>query len=216
MPSPRTGYAIVAAMLLLAGGAFLRAEQLKLQLSPVARPLIAQHISPTCTGSKACRRVAKMSFKLRKPQSVALAMVDASGNVARSLPAVVKAGRVYAWWNGRLANGSVAPDGGYRLQIHLGSGKTITPPDRVVVDTVPPVIVLTSAPGAVPVRYTAKGQPRVFLLLAPPSGPASFVRAHGGVARVPAGKQVGGTVMTLVGTDAAGNRSKPVSAGTIG
>ncbi len=204
MPSPRTGYAIVAAMLLLAGGAFLRAEQLKLQLSPVARPLIAQHISPTCSGSKACRRVARHVVQT----------AQAADGVARDGRRVGPRGafppggrqgraclRLVEWPH--VCRSRRARTAATDCRSIWGRGRRSRRPTAWCVDTVPPVIVLTSAPGAVPVRYTAKGQPRVFLLLAPPSGPASFVRAHGGVARVPAGKQVGGTVMTLVGTDAA-------------
>jgi hypothetical protein len=220
MPSARSGYAIVAVLLIASAGAFLRAEQLKLELSPVARPAVAQHFSPTCTVGHQCRPVAQLCFTLRKQQQVDLAIVDASGNVVseltRSSGEPCAKGQVRALWDGRTTGGDLAPEGTYRLRVKLPQdGRTITIPDPIVLDTTPPVITLQSAPGAVPVRYTAVGHPRVYLTLVAPDGTTHVIRGHRGVVNVPTAIQTAGTTLTLVGTDAAGNRSALVDAGTI-
>ena len=97
----------------------------------------------------------------------------------------------------------------------LGSGKTITIPNRIVLDTVAPTLTITSKPGAVPVTYTAKGDPKVYLALRGSDGKGALLRGHGGHVKVPAALAVPGTTMTLIAVDAAGNRSAPVSNGTI-
>ncbi len=218
MPSARSGYAIVAVLLIAAAGAFLRAEQLKLTLSPVARPAPPQHFSPVCSGNPRCQTAADLRFTLRKAQTVELAIVDSSGDVVRSLtPAGSTAypkGIVTKTWDGTTDAGGQAPDGSYRLRVTLPeSGKTITIPNRIVIDTKPPTLVLVSRPGEVPVRYRSDG--RVYLLLRAPDGRTTRRRGHGGRVRVPSSLQVSGTTMTLIAQDKARNRSAPVSAGTI-
>ena len=91
--------------------------------------------------------------------------------------------------------------------------KTITIPNRIVIDTKPPTLELVSNPGEVPVRYRSDG--RVYLLLRAPDGRTTRRRGHEGRVRVPSFLQVSGTTMTLTARDKAGNRSAPVSAGSI-
>lgn len=218
MPSARSGYAIVAVLLIAAAGAFLRAEQLKLTLSPVARPAPPQHFSPICRGNPHCQTAAELRFTLRKAQTVELAIVDNSGQVVRSLtPAGGTAypkGIVTKTWDGTTDAGGRAPDGSYRLRVTLPeSDKTITIPNRIVIDTQPPTLELVSRPGQVPVRYQSDG--RVYLLLRSPAGATHRRRGHGGRVRVPASLQIPGTTMTLIAQDKARNRSAPVPAGTI-
>ena len=123
MPSARSGYAIVAVLLIAAAGAFLRAEQLKLTLSPVARPAPPQHFSPVCTDNPHCQTAAELRFTLRKAQTVELAIVDSSGDVVRSLtPAGGTAypkGIVRKTWDGTTDAGGQAADGSYRLRVTL-------------------------------------------------------------------------------------------------
>ena len=218
MPSARSGYAIVAVLLIAAAGAFLRAEQLKLTLSPVARPAPPQHFSPACTDNPHCQTAAELRFTLRKAQTVELAIVDSSGDVVRSLtPAGGTAypkGIVRKTWDGTTDVGGQAADGSYRLRVTLPEAdKTITIPNRIVIDTKPPTLELVSSPGEVPVRYQSDG--RVYLFLKAPDGRTTRRRGHKGRVRVPSFLEVAGTTMTLTARDKAGNRSAPVSAGTI-
>ncbi len=219
MPSARSGYAIVAVLLIFAGGAFLRAEQLKLKLSPIANPNpVHQTFDPSCTATTGCGR-ATLFFKLRSAQKLQLSIVNSSSDVVKAFPQSGKPhpkGRVKTVWDGTTNGGKVAPDGPYRLRVKLESaGKTITIPNRIVVDTVAPTLTITSKPGAVPVTYTAKGNPKVFLALHAPSGKGHLLRGHGGTVRVPQALAVPGTTMTLIAVDAAGNKSAPVQNGTI-
>ena len=81
MSSRRTGYAIIAAVILASAVAFARAEQLKLEHSPITSPRITKHFSRVCRRkAPACVDMAKLSFRLRKPARVALTLVDASGH----------------------------------------------------------------------------------------------------------------------------------------
>ena len=74
-----------------------------------------------------------------------------------------------------------------------------------------------SRPGAAPVRYRVSEPARVFLAIRPPSGGRSRVlRGHDGRVRIPASLQRLAGSMVMVAVDLAGNRSRPVSAGTLG
>ena len=218
MPSARSGYAIVAVLLIAAAGAFLRAEQLKLKLSPVAQPAPPQHFSPVCTGSPRCQTEAQLKFLLRTPQRVELAIVDSSGEVVRTLTppggTAYPKGVVKTTWDGTTDAGGQAPDGPYRLRVKLpGSGKTITIPNRIVIDTTPPTLALVSAPGQIPVRYRSDG--KVYLRLVAPNGTSQRRRGHRGRVLVPSALRIPGTTMTLFARDKARNQATPVAAGTI-
>ncbi len=208
----------MAVLLIASAGSFLRAEQLKLELSPVARPAPPQHFSPTCTGNPRCQTQADLRFTLRAGQRIELAIVDSSGAVVRTL--TPPGGKIHAkgvvteTWDGKTDAGKQAPDGAYRLRVTLpASGKTITIPNRIVLDTTPPTVELLSPKGRIPVRYHSDG--RVYLILVAPDGSTHRRRGHGGQVMVPKSEQVSGTTMTLVAQDKARNRSAPVPAGTI-
>jgi hypothetical protein len=104
--------------------------------------------------------------------------------------------------------------------VHLISlGRTITIPDPITLDDTPPTLTVTSAPGAIPVRYTTSEPAAVFAHARELSGSSArgaVFRGRGGKVRLHhsplAGAEVG---MTLVAVDRAGNTSVPVSVGTI-
>src|SRR6187401_498917 len=88
MGSARTATVVVGVLIAAAAAAFLRAEQLKLERSPVASPSIQKYFSATCTaGTRHCdpSHRAALSFRLRRPATVSLAIVDPSGHVVRQL-----------------------------------------------------------------------------------------------------------------------------------
>ncbi|HSD00878.1 MAG TPA: FlgD immunoglobulin-like domain containing protein, partial [Gaiellales bacterium] len=222
MVSTRTATVVVGVLIAAAGAAFLRAEQLKLQRSPIAGPSIQRHFSATCTaGTRHCdpSHRAALSFRLRRPATIALAIVDSGGHVVRRLagPMARPAGEVRTSWDGRTPAGHLAPDGEYRLRVELRSlGRTITIPDPLALDDTPPVITVESPAGAVPLRYTVSERCRVWAVArmadftGPGDPPRASFRGRDGVVnfkpvrQIPAGTPIN---LVLVALDAAGNAS---------
>jgi hypothetical protein len=222
MSSVRIATAVVGVLIVAAGAAFLRAEHLKLERSPVAKPSIQKFFSATCTaGTRHCNPAhrAALSFTLRRPATVSLAVVDGGGRVVRELagPEHRPKGVVSTSWDGRTAAGKLAPDGDYHLRVDLRSlGRTITIPDPVVLDDTPPVLTLKSAAGAVPVRYGASERVRVWAVArfegytGPGDPPRASFRGRNGVVhfhrsrKIPPGTPIS---LVLVALDAAGNSS---------
>src|SRR6476646_2612903 len=88
MSSVRIATVVVGVLIVAAAAAFLRAEHVKLERSPVARPRIQKYFSATCTaGTRHCSpsHRATLSFMLRRPATVALSIVDADGHELRWL-----------------------------------------------------------------------------------------------------------------------------------
>jgi hypothetical protein len=138
----RAATALLLVIIAACAAAFLRAEQLKLRHSPVARPHVRNDFSPGCT-DPGCTSVATLRFTLRSAQTLTLAIVDRSGTVVRRLADRRFAkGTVNATWDGSTDGGATAPDGHYRLQVTLGDGRKLTIPDPIVVDTRPAGITL--------------------------------------------------------------------------
>ncbi len=222
MSSRRTGYAVIAAILLACAAAFARAEQLKLAHSPVTSPRMTKHFSPVCAENPpvpaACLRHATLSFKLRKPAGLSLTLVDSAGHTVFVFPQAVNrhpAGRVQVTWDGRTQSGALAPDGTYRLRVHLLTlGRTITIPTPLIVDTVKPVLTLRSRPGATPVRYRVSEPAHVFLAFNA-GGHVTVLRGRNGRVRIPEPLRRRGGSMLMVAVDLAGNRSQTVSVGSL-
>jgi hypothetical protein len=222
MGSARTATVLVGALIAASAAAFLQAEHVKLERSPVARPRIQKFFSATCTaGTRHCNPAhrAVLSFSLRKPATVSLAVVDGDGHVVRELagPEPRPRGVVTTSWDGRTASGQLAPDGDYHLRVDLRSlGRTITIPDPVVLDDTPPVLTLKSSAGAVPVRYAVSERSRVWAVArvegysGPGDPPRAAFRGRNGIVhfkaarKIPAGTRIS---LVLVALDAAGNTS---------
>ena len=168
MASPRIATVLVGVLIAASAVAFLRAEHLKLERSPVAKPSIQKFFSATClAGTRHCSPAhrAALSFAIRRPATVALAIVDGDGNVVRTLsgPVAHPKGLIRTSWDGRTASGRLAPDGDYHLRVELRSlDRTITIPNPVVLDDTPPVITVRSPAGATPVRYRVSERARVW------------------------------------------------------
>ena len=141
MHATRAAKLLPAVLIALAAVAFLRAEQLKLEHGPISHPHVRQVFSPACAGQADCHDQALLSLRLRHAQPVGLDVIDRNGDTVRTLREAAHApsGTLRARWDGKTDDGSPAPDGEYRLQVHLpDDGRTITIPDRMVLDTVPP------------------------------------------------------------------------------
>jgi FlgD Ig-like domain len=222
MASPRIATVLVGVLIAAAAVAFLRAEQLKLERSPVAKPSIQKFFSATCTaGTRHCSpsHRAALSFTIRRPATVALAIVDGDGNVVRKLSGPVShpKGVIRTSWDGRTASGQLAPDGDYHLRVELRSlDRTITIPNPVVLDDTPPVITVRSPTGETPVRYRVSERARVWAVarVANYTGsgdpPRASFRGRNGVVNFKAGTRIPpGTPidLVLVALDPAGNSS---------
>lgn len=143
--------AVTALVLALLGGttaAFALTQALKLERSPVAAPRFDAAFAPTCGCAK--HGSARLALRLRKADRIDAAIVDGDGDVVRGLAKDVERprGLVTFVWNGRTDAGELAPDGRYRLRIHLDrQRRTIVIPNQVRLDTrAPSVEIVTVRP----------------------------------------------------------------------
>jgi len=228
VPSRRTGIVVIAVMLAASGLAFLRAEQLKLERSPIGGTHVKKFFSTTCQPlhphTRCASHSALMTFRLRKAGRVALAIVNTSGATVHQLTPragrPMPRGRVTVRWNGRTDSGAQAPEGTYRLRVHLISlGRTITIPDSTQLDLTPPTVTLESTPGSHVIRYSTS-EPAILLVRATGTGRnaghSALFRGHGGRVHFRRTRLAGAEVtVTLVAVDRAGNRSAAVTAGSF-
>lgn len=134
-------------MLALIGGttaAFTLTEALKLQRSPIGKPRIRPFFSPTCECPKS---TARMLIRLKKEDRLDAVVVDSDGDTVRTLASGVRKtpGKVIFTWDGRTDAGALAPDGAYRLRVHLDEEhRTIVIPNVTRLDTQPPGAELVS------------------------------------------------------------------------
>jgi flagellar hook capping protein FlgD len=127
-------------LLIATAAAFAITERLKLVKSPIYGTLISPRLSPTCG---CARGKANIVFKLRHGDNVTIEILDAKLDQVRLLAGSRAAprGRNVFRWDGRDNLGARAPDGLYRIQIHLDrQHRTILLPNRVVLDTKPPAV----------------------------------------------------------------------------
>jgi FlgD Ig-like domain len=227
VPRRRTGIIVIAVLLAASGLAFLRAEQVKLERSPVGGTKLQKFFSTTCPIHRRTRcssHSALLSFRLRQPGRVALAVENSAGQIVRRLtPAAgrrLPRGRVKLRWNGRTDAGGTAPQGTYHLRVDLLSlGRVITLPDPIELDNVRPTLTLVSRRGVLPLRYRTSEPAVVYVVargLGSATGRAALYRGHGGRVHF-RHTQLGGAEVriTLVAVDRAGNTSVPVAAGSF-
>ena len=127
-------------LLIATAAAFAVTERLKLVKSPITGPHISKVFSPTCG---CARRKANISLRLRHSDRVTLTVLDGRRGVVSTLAAGlhVPRGRSVFHWDGMTDAGTRAPDGTYRVQIHLeGQHRTILLPNGIELDTVPPEV----------------------------------------------------------------------------
>ena len=224
--------ALVAALLVATGAAFVYTESLKLAPSPLKAVKVTRLFSPVCDCD---RRAARIAFALRKPDIVTVSIIDSDGSEVRRI-AIARprlGGPAVFLWNGRDDYKQVVPPGSYRATVRLDLvEKTITLPNRIVVDsTAPTVSVVGVAPRVfspdrdgradrVMVTYRLNEPARVELWvdgirrvvghrLHPRGELQWYGRIDGHVVRE------GTHRLELVGTDLAGNRTSRVPAGSI-
>jgi FlgD Ig-like domain len=115
--------------------AFAVTQGLKLDRSPIYRTDVDKVVSPRSG------RSAEIAFSLREEDAVTVAVVDAEGDVVRTLfpRRRVSARRFGLSWDGRDDDGLALPEGVYRPRIRLADERTTTRlPNNIELDTTPP------------------------------------------------------------------------------
>lgn len=133
--------ATLVALLVATAAAFAITERLKLTksaLMPGTR--VSKAFSPTCG---CARGRANVKVVLRRPDTVTVTVVDLGGHDVATLAAAqfFRRGEARFRWDGRTDAGTTAPDGAYQIKIHLvRQHQTIVLPNRIQLDTKPPVV----------------------------------------------------------------------------
>lgn len=120
--------------------AFAITERLKLVKSPIYGTLISPVFSPVCG---CARGKAVISIKLRHGDHVTVSILDRSLRPLRTLAAGLRVprGKSVFRWEGLTDFGDRAPEGAYRVQVHLeAQHRTILLPNVIRLDTTPPAI----------------------------------------------------------------------------
>jgi hypothetical protein len=221
---------LLLALLVGSAGAFTQTERLKLARSPIQVERFTRYFSPGCD----CRRrMARLTFLLRRADRVDVTVVAEDGDVVRKLANGLErsSGRFELDWTGTDEAGRIVPDGLYRVRVDLeGAARSILIPTGVHVDTQPPKVRLesvsrttlslgaTGADGTIILRYTASERGWPILLVdgrravrGAPQRPGAAAIAWDGAFR---SSSVGPGVheLALMVRDRAGNRSEPTTA----
>ncbi len=225
---------LVVALLTATAVAFVVAERVKLEKSPIRGPRVTRVFSPVC---ECANTAASISFLLSRPDTVGVGIVNENGDLVRTLVQdrrYLALHRLEFEWDGRNADGEVVPEGLYRPRVHFADrDRTIVLTNLIRVDTTAPTIVAKGvrprifSPDSdgrrdgVAVRYAANEPARALLLV-------DGVRRVRGKLRTRLkgqlqwyGRAAGSTFpagtyrLQLVAEDEAGNVSRPVPAGTV-
>jgi flagellar hook capping protein FlgD len=207
----RAATALLLVLIAACTMAFLRAEQLKLDKSPVSKPRLHQSFSPGCT-QPGCHREAKLQFALRSPQTISLAIADMDGNVVRTLERARAhpKGDVRFTWDGLSDGGAPVSDGRYELQVTIPD-RTITIPEPILVDTERPGITLNRIDRGETIRihYTkADENSRAIIVVLENGKVVREQRVYLNPAHLPTPELAPGRyVVQIIAIDAAGNRT---------
>lgn len=147
---------LVLALLGCTAAAFAVTEGLKLERSPIADTVVDKWIAPDSLSYSS----ASIGFVLRKSDRLTVEIVDANGDVVRTLARsrAARRGAQQFTWNGRDDANHVVPDGTYRPRVHLAhEHRTIQLPNRIRMDATPPLIRLVSV---APQRFSPDGDSR--------------------------------------------------------
>jgi flagellar hook assembly protein FlgD len=132
--------ATLVGLLVATAAAFAITERLKLVKSPIYGTVISPVFSPVCG---CARGKAVVRIKLRHGDRVTISILDRNLEPLRTLASGqrVPRGKSVFRWEGLTDFGDRAPEGTYRVQVHLeGQHRTILLPNRIRLDTTPPSI----------------------------------------------------------------------------
>ena len=173
----RFARSVFALLVVAAFGAFFAAQQLKSSPSVVQAFQLGQPVISPNHDSR--NDVQRLRFRLKRSDTVDVAVLDATGDVVRELGSGIrmrahrslKPGLV---WDGTTAAGTPAPDGTYRIRLTLrNEGRSVVLQDAFRIDRTPPRPVVIGvgggprpAPGAELLPH-ANGAPARIRLNAP-------------------------------------------------
>lgn len=166
--------AIVLLLLVGTAVAFAETERLKLKPTPIEESFVQPAFSPVCECDTAR---AEIRIRLNRADTVTVRILDESDQTVRVLldGRRLPRGRTELEWDGRDHGGDPAPDGPYRVEVHLdGADRTFRLPRAVALDTVSPTVRLVS--------YTDTVQPRqrvrIFYRVSEPAHGVVFVNGN--------------------------------------
>jgi FlgD Ig-like domain len=146
--------ATVLGLLIATAAAFAITERLKLEKSPITGTRVSRAFSPVCG---CARDKANISVKFRHKDTVTVTVLTAGRKPVRTIVEAtpVQRGRNIFRWDGKTDAGVQAPDGTYRVEIHLANAhRTIllpAPQNTIELDTkVPGVIPTVNRPAFSP------------------------------------------------------------------
>jgi hypothetical protein len=132
--------ATLVGLIVATAAAFAITERLKLVKSPITGTHVSPVFSPTCG---CARRKANISVKFRHRDVVTVSVLDSQRHPLRTLVVgqSVPRGRTVFRWEGLTDFGDRAPEGTYRVQIHLDrQHRTILLPNLIRLDTTAPQV----------------------------------------------------------------------------
>ena len=131
----------LVALLVATAAAFAITERLKLTKSAISGTKVSRSFSPNCG---CARNHANVRIVLRRADTLNVEIVDSSRREVAILAGGLRfrRGEAKFRWDGRTDAGRIAPDGAYRVKIHLArQHQTIVLPNTTRIDTTPPEIV---------------------------------------------------------------------------
>jgi FlgD Ig-like domain len=136
--------AVLVGLLVATTIAFAETERLKLVPSPILDTVVSKAFAPQC-GCRTDR--AEIAFRLRRRGLMSVEVVARDGHPVRRLAAhQFDAGFVtFAWYGGDSA-GRAAPQGSYKVRVHLSSEhRTIVLPNVIELDRTAPTVAFSVA-----------------------------------------------------------------------
>jgi hypothetical protein len=133
--------ATVLGLLIATAAAFAITEKLKLEKSPITGTVVSKAFSPTCINCAS--GMAIISVRFRHRDTVTVTVLTGGRKTVRTIVEAtpVRRGRNIFRWDGRTDAGTTAPDGPYRVQIHLAKARrTILLPNTIELDTKTPEV----------------------------------------------------------------------------
>lgn len=131
----------LVALLVATAAAFAITERLKLTKSALMPGTkVSKYFSPACG---CARSHGKIRIVLRRADTITVTIVDARGNEVVPLAhGRYPRGEAKFAWDGTTAGHERAPDGAYRVKVHLArQHQTIVLPNQMQLDTKPPQVV---------------------------------------------------------------------------
>jgi hypothetical protein len=131
----------LVALLVATAAAFAVTERLKLTKSAITGTKVSRTFSPDCG---CARNHANVRIVLRRADTLNVEVVDSHRREVAILAGGqrFRPGEAKFRWDGRTDAGRLAPDGAYRVKIHLArQHQTIVLPNTTLIDTTPPEIV---------------------------------------------------------------------------